>query len=114
MEAARVIDQRGNLYGEMVENHERAARLFNDMVADVQLQAHHIAAVLMAVKLMRIYANPALADSFVDLASYAAFRAELVGTDQGVPASLSAVVTRNPRAEALGRNALNDLLNADH
>jgi hypothetical protein len=75
--AARIIDERGNEYGDMIETHKRIARLFNDMVPDVKLEAHHVAAVHMATKLARVYANPTHEDSFIDLAAYTAFRSEL-------------------------------------
>jgi hypothetical protein len=76
--AARIIDQRGAEYGDMRETHERIARLFNDMVPDVKLEAQHVAAVLIATKLARLFANPSHADSYVDLAAYTAFRSELI------------------------------------
>ena len=79
--AARIIDERGNEYGDMIETHKRIARLFNDMVPDVKLEAHHVAAVHMATKLARVYANPTHEDSFVDLAAYTAFRSELTRED---------------------------------
>ena len=104
--AAKIIDARGNEYGDMVETHRRIARLFNDMVPDVQLTAQHVAAVLMAVKLARIYAQPTHDDSFVDLAAYTAFRSELVRDDQSVqPSPYGSLRTRSV-------NALADLLNA--
>jgi hypothetical protein len=103
--AARIIDQRGNEYGDMVETHERIARLFNDMVPDVKLQAQHVAAVLMATKLARLFANPTHEDSFVDLAAYTAFRSELVN---GKPAP----VLKAPRPAAPRNAALEAIQNA--
>lgn len=107
--AARIIDERGGEYGDMRECHERIARLVNDMCADIKLEPHHIAAVHMATKLARIFANPTHADSYVDLAAYTAFRSELVGNNSSVQPPVSGVVTRS-RTEELGLNALNDLL----
>ena len=92
--AARTVDQRGNEYGDMRETHARIARLFNDMVPDVKLEPHHVAAVLMAVKLARLYAVPNHDDSYVDLAAYCAFRSELVAGDTGGQLPLDMVIPR--------------------
>ena len=107
--AAKIIDARGNEYGDMVETHKRIARLFNDMVPDVQLQAHHIAAVHMATKLARIYAQPQHEDSYVDLTAYTSFRSELVGGDTRQPNALDLVMQRRRDIDTGIHNALDQL-----
>ena len=103
--AARIIDERGSEYGDMVETHKRIARLFNDMTPDVKLEAHHIATVHIATKLARLYANPTHDDSFVDLAAYTAFRSELtrenVDRVEGFKPLRAKIPTPAPRNEAL-------------
>jgi len=119
LQAAKTIDVRGNEYGDMVENHARIARLFNDMVPDVKLQPHHVAACLMAVKLARIYANPTHDDSYVDLSAYAAFRAELVATNSSGGTPLENLIASRKNSDARSRSeridqaALNALKNLD-
>jgi hypothetical protein len=118
LQAARTIDERGGEYGDMVETHKRIARLFNDMVSDVKLEAHHVAAVLLATKLARIYANPTHDDSYVDLAAYASFRSELVRADTSVQSPIADLINtrRNndvknkiDHAAALALKSLDDL-----
>ena len=108
--AARIIDERGNEYGDMVETHKRIARLFNDMCPDVKLEAHHVATVLMATKLARLYANPTHDDSFVDLAAYTAFRSELVKED--ADRTLDAIKPRRPLPPVPRNEALAAIQNA--
>lgn len=110
--AAKVIDSRGNEYGDMVETHKRIARLFNDMVPDVRLEAQHVAAVLMATKLARIFANPTHDDSYVDLAAYTSFRSELVGGYQSRQSEVDALI--RPRVRPIDEPfpALEDVLSS--
>ena len=109
--AARIIEQRGNEYGDMQDCHKRIARLFNDMVPDVKLEAQHIAAVHIATKLARIYVNPTHEDSFIDLAAYTAFRSELVNAAPYVAAKPPKPLIQTSRVAALDaiQNAFKEL-----
>lgn len=107
--AARIIEERGNEYGDMVETHRRIARLFNDMVSDVKIEPHHVATLHMATKLARLYSNPTHADSFVDLEAYTAFRSELVGEAAGDKSPYADMVARR-RATNAGTTAIANAL----
>ena len=74
-EAIRVLKPRGDVYGTVRGNHERIARIANELTGRT-LRAHDIAMVLVAVKLSRIAQSPDHADSYVDAINYMAFAGE--------------------------------------
>jgi hypothetical protein len=69
--------ERNAVYGEPVELHRHAARIFNAMTGR-DLTAADIATVHMATKLARMVASPDHRDSHVDLMAYAGIRYECI------------------------------------
>lgn len=80
-EAIRVLKPRGDVYGTVRGNHERIARIANELTGH-SLLAHDIAMVLVAVKLSRIAQSPDHVDSYVDAINYLSFAGEFA-TDAG-------------------------------
>lgn len=80
-EAIRVLKPRGDVYGTVRGNHERIARIANELTGH-SLSARDIAMVLVAVKLSRIAQSPAHVDSYVDAINYLSFAGEFA-TDAG-------------------------------
>lgn len=80
-EAIRVLKPRGDVYGTVRGNHERIARIANELTGH-SLSAHDIAMVLVAVKLSRIAQSPDHVDSYVDAINYLSFAGEFA-TDAG-------------------------------
>ncbi len=101
---ARLVTERGAEYGDMVETHKRIARLFNDMCPDVKIEAHHVAQVLLATKLARLYANPTHSDSVTDAGNYIVFYGELVGN--GAPGQLGLKLPTPPLRGASAADGL--------
>ena len=80
-EALKLLAPRGAVYGTVRENHERIARIANELTGQT-LFAHDIAMVLLAVKLSRIAQSPDHVDSYVDAINYLSFAGEFA-TDEG-------------------------------
>lgn len=80
-EAIRVLGPRGDVYGTVRGNHERIARIANELTGH-SLSARDIAMVLVAVKLSRIAQSPDHVDSYVDAINYLSFAGEFA-TDAG-------------------------------
>ena len=74
-EAIRLLKPRGDVYGTVRENHERIARIANEITGKALL-AHDIAMVLVAVKLSRIAQSPDHVDSYIDAINYLSFAGE--------------------------------------
>lgn len=75
VEANKILRPRGDVYGTVRENHERIARIANELTGH-SLLAHDIAMVLVAVKLSRIAQSPDHVDSYVDAINYLSFAGE--------------------------------------
>ena len=80
-EALKILSARGDVYGTVRENHERIARIANEITGK-SLLAHDIALILLAVKLSRIAQSPDHADSYIDAINYLSFAGEFA-TDAG-------------------------------
>lgn len=76
-EAASIIGERGQDYGDIENNFENIARIANAMLQDTQLTAYDIAIVLAAVKFARIKQSPWKRDNYVDGVNYLAFAGEI-------------------------------------
>lgn len=74
-EALKILSARGDVYGTVRENHERIARIANEITGKALL-AHDIAMILLAVKLSRIAQSPDYLDSYVDAINYLSFAGE--------------------------------------
>ena len=74
-EALKLLSARGAVYGTVRENHERIARIANEITGKALL-AHDIAMILLAVKLSRIAQSPDYLDSYVDAINYLSFAGE--------------------------------------
>lgn len=74
-EALKLLAARGAVYGTVRDNHERIARIANEITGQ-SLLAHDIAMILLAVKLSRIAQSPDHADSYVDAINYLSFAGE--------------------------------------
>lgn len=76
-EAADIIGERGQDYGDIEDNFENIARIANSMLGDANLSAYDIAIILAAVKFARIKQSPWKRDNFVDGVNYLAFAGEI-------------------------------------
>lgn len=74
-EALKILSARGDVYGTVRENHERIARIANEITGKALL-AHDIAMILLAVKLSRIAQSPDHVDSYIDAINYLSFAGE--------------------------------------
>lgn len=79
-EAQSLLSQRGNAYGTVQENHDRAATILS-IISGRKQTAYDIALTMLAVKLSRIAHKPEHHDSWVDGINYMAFCAEFTGKD---------------------------------
>ena len=75
-EASAIIGERGQDYGGVEDNFDRAARIANQIIGRA-LTPHDIAMVMVAVKLARMRTSPDKRDTYIDCAAYLAFAAEL-------------------------------------
>jgi hypothetical protein len=80
-EAMTLLAPRGAVYGSVKANHERIARIANEITGK-SLRAHDIAMILLAVKLSRIAQSPDHVDSYIDAINYLSFAGEFA-TDAG-------------------------------
>lgn len=74
-QALQLLKPRGDVYGTVRENHERIARIANELT-NGKLTARDVALVLVAVKLSRLAQSPDHADSYVDAINYLSFAGE--------------------------------------
>lgn len=81
-EATKVLAPRGAVYGSVRDNHERIA-LLASLLTNMNLTAHNIAMILVAVKLSRIMQSPDHADSYVDAVNYLSFAGEFATDAMG-------------------------------
>lgn len=79
-EAQSLLSQRGNAYGTVQENHDRAATILS-ILTGRNCTPYDVALTLLAVKLSRIAHRPDHHDSWVDGINYMAFCAEFTGKD---------------------------------
>jgi hypothetical protein len=79
-EAQSLLSQRGNAYGTVQENHDRAATILSIMTGR-NCTPYDVALTLLAVKLSRLAHRPDHHDSWVDGINYMAFCAEFTGKD---------------------------------
>lgn len=81
-EAAEIIGERGQDYGDIENNFENIARIANAMRQDSYLRAYDIAIILAAVKFSRIKQSPRKRDNYVDGVNYLAFAGEIMAGDK--------------------------------
>lgn len=79
-EAQSLLSQRGNAYGTVQENHDRAATILS-ILTGRNCTPYDVALTMLAVKLSRLAHQPAHHDSWVDGINYMAFCAEFTGKD---------------------------------
>ena len=79
-EAQSLLSQRGNSYGTVQENHDRAATILS-ILTGRNCTPYDVALTMLAVKLSRLAHQPAHHDSWVDGINYMAFCAEFTGKD---------------------------------
>lgn len=109
-EAARILTERGAVYGDVVEDFDRAARIAS-LKLDRPITPYDVVVILESVKDSRRAKNPGHFDSHVDGINYRAFAAEFSGAAsvQAVPPrSREHDTTRLPR----NGNALSEALAA--
>jgi hypothetical protein len=71
-EAIRLVDERGEQYGDLEENFMRIISIF-DAMTGVELTCHQAALFLVAVKMSRLKTSPEKADTYSDAINYLAF-----------------------------------------
>lgn len=70
-ETARVLQDRERQYGSAGPHFARAAAMWSALLR-CDVRAHHVPLCMMAIKALRVAETPELADSWIDLAGYAA------------------------------------------
>ena len=75
-EAAKLVQPRGAVYGDIRENHEQIAKVAT-LLTGIELDAHNILMVMLAVKLSRIARSPEHVDSYLDALNNLSFAGEL-------------------------------------
>jgi hypothetical protein len=78
-EAAKIIGERGEQYGEIEMNFERAANTAR--AAGIDVGPYEVAIILASVKLARMSVSPCKRDNYLDAINYLAFAAELIGAE---------------------------------
>lgn len=78
-EASRIIGERGEQYGGIEENFQRAANTAK--AAGIDVGAYEVCMILAAVKLARMSASPSKRDNYIDAINYIAFAADLIGAE---------------------------------
>lgn len=76
-DAAEVIEQRGKVYGSPKKDFERTAMMWSAIIG-APVQPQHVAMCMMALKISRLCETPNHADSWLDIAGYAACGSEVV------------------------------------
>lgn len=74
--AHMLVGERGKIYGSIRENHEQIAALANAMTG-LQLTAHNVLMIMVAVKLARLSRTPDHIDSYLDALNYLSFAGEI-------------------------------------
>lgn len=75
---------RADQYGNAHDTHQRIANMWNTLVfrdPGSRIEAHDVALMMICVKLVRAAKNPGYADSYIDIAGYAALAAEMAGAE---------------------------------
>lgn len=80
-QAAALVRPRGSVYGGIRENHEKIARIAQELTG-IPLSAHNILMIMVAVKLSRIAQTRDHVDSHLDAINYLSFAGE-IATDAG-------------------------------
>jgi hypothetical protein len=70
--AMKLVDERGEQYGDVEENFMRIIQIFGAMTG-VALSCHEAALFLVAVKMARLKTSPDKADTYADAINYLAF-----------------------------------------
>ena len=74
--AAELVAPRGNVYGTIRENHDKIAMIASALTG-IDLSAHDILMIMVAVKLSRIAKTPDHVDSYLDALNYLSFAGEI-------------------------------------
>jgi|694.fasta_scaffold17951_3 hypothetical protein len=74
-EAAGLIGERGQDYGGIEKNFDRAAEIAGTILGR-ELSCYDVAIILASVKLARMRSSPYKRDNYLDCANYLAFAAE--------------------------------------
>lgn len=74
--ALTAVEERGESYGDVRENHERIADLWS-VVFGHPIEPEQVALAMTCVKIARLIETPDHADSWVDIAGYGACGAEI-------------------------------------
>ncbi len=86
--AALVSGDRAATHGNMLDNHERIASVWNGILAaagkptDRPLDAHDVANLMEGMKIARRYAGSYNADDYIDGAGYSAVAGEIKASQQ--------------------------------
>ena len=70
--AEKLVDERGEQYGDLEENFARIISIF-DAMTGIGLTCHEAALFLVAVKMARLRTSPDKADTYADAINYLAF-----------------------------------------
>jgi hypothetical protein len=80
-QARELIDgDRDRDYGSAYTNHDRIARIW-EVILGIPVEPSTVALCMAGVKMARLVHTPEKADSWVDLAAYAALGAEMIGAE---------------------------------
>ena len=71
LDAARIVKERGEVYGDAATNMATTARLWS-VVLGVDVTSEQVALCLIQLKVARLLVTPSHADSVADIAGYAA------------------------------------------
>ena len=81
-DAAELIGERGKDYGGIEDNFYNIARIYETMTGE-DTTLHHVALMLVAVKIARMRQSPYKADNYLDAINYLAFAHELRPKETG-------------------------------
>ena len=69
MNVEEVLEERGAIYGDMVETHRRIADVWSGIIG-VHVSAHDVALCMVGLKLIRAASAPDHMDSYLDVEGY--------------------------------------------
>ena len=110
-EAARLLNERGAVYGDVTEDFDRAARIAS-LKLDRPITPYDVVIILESVKDSRRAKNPTHYDSHVDGINYRAFAAQFSNAspiEPAAPRSREHDTTRLPPRNGDGTDAVNRL-----
>jgi hypothetical protein len=103
--AQKIVEERGQDYGEVRENHQRIADIWS-VILGTTVEPEQVALCMAGTKIARLIQTPTHTDSWLDLAGYAAVGSECI--KQSVTASMQDSQRPPPHSQSIAQTQWGD------